>query len=234
MKSNPSIKWLILFAVCALSSLPLLVLINTSLKPTSAIELYHPFLLPSEVTTEAWRAAWSLACIGSDCRGLEPWIINSLVIAIPSLLLTIVIGLITGLALTFRIWTAKIVLGLLVLGLFIPPQVVLYPLIIALRTIGYFGSTTGLVLVHVVWGLPFTGLLFRGYFLSIPPEVFQLARLDGASFAVILFRLILPIVLPAIAAASILQFTFIWNDFLLGLTFGDSFKQPVTVALQAL
>jgi glucose/mannose transport system permease protein len=90
------------------------------------------------------------------------------------------------------------------------------------------------VLVHVVWGLPFTGLLFRGYFLSIPPEVFQLARLDGASFAVILFRLILPIVLPAIAAASILQFTFIWNDFLLGLTFGDSFKQPVTVALQAL
>jgi glucose/mannose transport system permease protein len=120
---------------------------------------------------------------------------------------------------------------MLLFGCFVPFQVVLLPMSVTLGKLGIANSTTGLVMVHVVYGLCFTTLFFRNYYVSIPDELVKAATIDGAGFFTIFWRIILPISGPIIVVSVIWQFTQIWNDFLFGASFSSGDSAPMTVAL---
>lgn len=117
------------------------------------------------------------------------------------------------------------------MGAFIPYQVMIYPIVILLREIGIYGSLAGLVLVHAIFGMPIMTLLFRNYFASVPEELFKAARVDGAGFWAIYFKIMLPMALPIFVVAIILQTTGIWNDFLFGVVYTRPDTYPMTVQL---
>lgn len=235
MRYQRVILYLLLTSAALAMLAPILIMVSTSLKPMDEIRDGSLFALPQAPTLAAWGKAWSGACIGGSCEGMSGQFANSFVIVLPSLFLSVGLGALTGYALSlWRVPYANLLFGALLLGLFIPPQVTLYPMIVLIRELGLFGSIPGLVLVHVIWGMAFVTLLFRNFFQSVPGELLKAARIDGAGFLAIFWHVMLPVSLPVFAVAMILQFTYIWNDFLLGLTFSSPESQPVTVALNNL
>ncbi len=235
MRYQRIILYLLLTSAALAMLAPLLIMVSTSLKPMDEIRDGSLFALPHAPTLAAWGKAWNGACIGGSCEGLSGQFANSFVIVLPSLFLSVGLGALTGYALSlWRVPYANFLFGAILVGLFIPPQVTLYPMIVLIRELGLFGSVPGLVLVHVIWGLAFVTLLFRNFFQSVPQDLLKAARIDGAGFLAIFWYVMLPLSLPVFAVAMILQFTYIWNDFLLGLTFSSPESQPVTVALNNL
>ena len=211
---------------------PLWIMIMTSFKTMDEIRFGHIFAWPSNFTAEPWLTAWSSACTGLACDGVKIGFWNSVRILIPSVIASISIGALTGYAMTFyRVRGAKVLFAILLLGAFIPYQVFLYPLVRMFSSIGLYDSLTGIVVVHVVFGLPLMTLLFRNYYGALPIELFNAARVDGAGFVNILRHVILPMSAPIIIVATILQVTGIWNDFILGLTFAGRDNRPMTVLL---
>ena len=153
-------------------------------------------------------------------------------ITVPSVLLSIAIASVNGYALAnWRFKGAETFFVILIFGAFIPSQVMLYPIVILLREIGLYGSLTGLIIVHSIFGMPILTLLFRNYFASLPEELFKAARVDGAGFWGIYFRIMLPMSLPIFVVAVILQVTGIWNDFLFGVIYTRPDTYPMTVQL---
>jgi len=212
--------------------LPLYVMLATSLKPMEEIRLGQLFALPLHVTIEPWRQAWSTACTGLECRGIQVGFWNSVKIAVPSTVASIFFGALNGYALSFwRVRWAGALFGVLMFGAFVPYQVMMYPLVRALASVDLFGTLTGIVLIHTVFGMPVMTLLFRNYYAGVPSELFKAARIDGGGFWRIFFQLMLPMSLPIIAVAVIMQLTNIWNDFLLGLVFAGRENLPMTVQL---
>ncbi|MBX2805681.1 MAG: carbohydrate ABC transporter permease [Hyphomicrobiales bacterium] len=212
--------------------LPAWIMLMTSLKPMEEIRLGNILMWPNAVTFEPWIRAWSEACTGLDCRGVSVGFWNSVRILIPSLILSIAAGAVTGYALSFwRVRGANVMFGLLLLGAFIPYQVFLYPLVRIFAVTGIYNSFACIVLVHVIFGLPIMTLLFRNYYASLPVELFKAARVDGGGFWSIFIRIILPMSTPILIVATILQVTGIWNDFLFGLTFAGRDNLPMTVQL---
>ena len=212
--------------------LPLYVMIVTSLKGMPEIRMGNVFGPPIEVTMQPWVKAWSEACTGINCDGLSRGFGNSVRILIPSVLLSIAIASINGYALSnWKFKGSEAFFTILIIGAFIPYQTMLYPIVILLREIGLMGSIGGLVLVHTVFGMPILTLLFRNYFASIPEELFKAARVDGAGFWQIYFRIMLPMALPIFVVAIILQVTGIWNDFLFGVIYTKPATYPMTVQL---
>jgi alpha-glucoside transport system permease protein len=114
--------------------------------------------------------------------------------------------------------------------LVVPLQMALVPMFRIYNNIGVFDRVTGIVLFHTAFGLPFAIFLLRNFFIGIPKELLEAARIDGASEVRIFLRLILPLGLPAIASLAIFQFLWTWNDLLVALTFGRE-TQPLTVAI---
>jgi len=185
-----------------------------------------------EITLEPWAKAWSSACTGLNCDGLSRGFWNSVRITVPSVVISIIIASVNGYALAnWRFKGAQIFFTILIFGAFVPYQVMLYPIVIMLRSIGLYGSLTGLVLVHSVFGMPILTLLFRNYFTSVPQELFKAARVDGAGFWGIYFKIMLPMSLPIFVVAMILQVTGIWNDFLFGVVYTTPDLYPMTVQL---
>lgn len=212
--------------------LPLYVMVVTSLKGMPEIRLGNIFSPPVGITFEPWVKAWSTACTGLNCDGLSRGFWNSVQILIPSTLLSIIIASINGYALAnWRFKGADIFFTILIVGAFIPYQVMIYPIVILLREMGLYGSLTGLVIVHTIFGMPILTLLFRNYFTSIPAELFKAARVDGAGFWRIYFLIMLPMSLPIFVVAMILQVTGIWNDFLFGVIYTRPENYPMTVQL---
>lgn len=212
--------------------LPLYVMIVTSLKGMPEIRMGNIFAPPVEITFEPWVKAWSQACTGLNCDGLSRGFWNSVRITVPSVILSILIASINGYALAnWRFKGADVFFTILIFGAFIPYQVMLYPLVIMLREIGLYGSLWGLVLVHTIFGMPILTLLFRNYFTSLPEEIFKAARVDGAGFWGIYFRIMVPMSLPIFVVAMILQVTGIWNDFLFGVVYTKPDTYPMTVQL---
>ena len=213
-------------------AMPLYVMIVTSLKGMPEIRLGNIFSPPMEVTFEPWVKAWSEACTGLTCNGLSTGFWNSVKITIPSVILSIGIASVNGYALAnWRFKGANIFFTILIFGAFIPYQVMLYPIVIMLREIGLYGSLGGLVVVHTIFGMPILTLLFRNYFSSLPEELFKAARVDGAKFWGIYFRIMVPMSLPIFTVAIILQVTGIWNDFLFGVVYTGPETYPMTVSL---
>lgn len=224
---------LILFAFYYL--LPLYVMLVNSLKPLDEIRGGGMLYLPSVWTIDPWRAAWSSAQIGVDPSGLKPYFWNSIAMVVPAVLLSTIFGSLNGYVLTK--WQFKghgIVFGLLLLSCFIPFQIVLIPMAKLLGVFGLAGTTSGLVLVHFVYGIGFTTLFFRNYYAAFPTEIVKAAQIDGAGFFRIFWRVLLPSSGPIIVVSVIWQFTNIWNDFLFGASFADFDSTPITVALNNL
>ena len=212
--------------------IPLYVMIVTSLKGMPEIRVGNIFSPPLEITFEPWVKAWATACTGLNCDGLSRGFWNSVRITVPSVLLSIAIASVNGYALAnWRFKGADIFFTILIVGAFIPYQVMIYPIVIILREIGLYGTLYGLIIVHSIFGMPILTLLFRNYFTSLPEELFKAARVDGAGFWAIYFRIMLPMALPIFVVAIILQVTGIWNDFLFGVVYTKPDTYPMTVQL---
>lgn len=212
--------------------MPLFVMVTTSFKSLEEIRAGDLISLPREVTLEAWRTAWSGACTGIQCEGVRPYFWNSVLIAIPAVLLSTLIGALNGYVVAqWQFRGANLFFALMLFGCFIPFQVVLLPMARMLGLMGLAGTIPGLIFVHVIYGLGFTTLFFRNYYVSIPSELTKAAKVDGAGFFRIFWSIFLPLSLPIIVVTVIWQFTQIWNDFLFGVSFSQAGTQPVTVAL---
>jgi glucose/mannose transport system permease protein len=219
--------------VCALFFLlPLYVMLVTSVKPMTEIRLGNLLALPLHVTLQPWRTAWQSACTGLDCNGIQVGFWNSVRIVVPSTILSIFIGAVNGYALSFwRPRGAGLLFAVLLMGAFIPVQVMVYPLVRVLASVKLFSSLPGIVIIHTIFGMPVMTLLFRNYYAAIPLELFKAARIDGGGFWRIFLQLMLPMSTPIIVVAVIMQVTGIWNDFILGLVFAGTKNLPMTVQL---
>ena len=224
---------LILFAIYYL--LPLYVMVVNSFKPLDEIRGGGMMNLPQDWTIAPWLSAWSTAQIGVDPSGLKPFFINSILMVVPAVLISTILGALNGYVLTK--WSFKgdsIIFGALLLACFIPFQIVLVPMARILGILGLAGTTPGLVLVHTIYGLGFTTLFFRNYYEAFPTELVRSAQIDGASFFQIFRRIMLPNSAPIFVVTVIWQFTNVWNDFLFGVSFADFDSIPITVALNNL
>ena len=215
--------------------LPLLIMVITSLKTMEDIRMGTLISLPREITFDAWGEAWSSACIGVTCQGIKGYFVNSIKMVIPAVVISTAFGAVNGYIFSkWRFKGSEVIFSMLLIGCFIPFQVILLPMARTLGILGIAQSINGLILVHVVYGLAFTTLFFRNFYVSIPDDLVRAARIDGAGFFRIFWRIILPVSVPIIVVTVIWQTTNIWNDFLFGVVFSGGDSQPVTVALNNL
>ncbi len=214
---------------------PLYVMITTSLKSLDEIRTSNLLALPHAPTIAAWGKAWDSACTGVDCGGLAPYFWNSLKMTIPAVLISTLIGSLNGYILAhWRFRGSEVLFAGLMVGCFIPFQVVILPMARLLGLFDLANTTVGLIFVHIVYGIAFTTLFFRNYYVTVPEELVKAARIDGAGFFMTYRKIIFPLSLPIFMVCFIWQFTQIWNDFLFGVVFGGSDAKPVTVALNNL
>jgi glucose/mannose transport system permease protein len=225
--------FLISAAACVL--LPLYVMFVTSFKSIDEIRVGNALALPHIFTVEPWRAAWGRACIGVTCLGIRGGLVNSLLIAIPSTVLALAFGALNGYALAFwRARWANLLFAILMIGAFVPLQVMIYPLVRITAMLHIFGTLSGIVFVHVIFSMPLMTLLFRNYYAALPVELFNAARIDGAGFLRTFAHVVLPMSPPILVVAAIMQVTGVWNDYLLGTVFAGRDHLPMTVQLNNL
>ena len=225
-----------LYAVLLVAALlflaPLYVMLATSFKGEAQIRAGNLLSWPTSFSLDAWRLAWSSACTGVDCRGLQPFFWNSASMAVPAVLLSTAWGAVNGYVLSlWKFRGSELLFGLLLFGVFMPFQVVLLPMSQVLGYLGLSSSVAGLVLVHCLAGMAGTTLFFRNYYTAIPRELVNAARMDGAGFWRIFWRIVLPMSTPILMVTLIWQFTNIWNDFLFGVAFSGADSKPITVGL---
>lgn len=224
--------YLALALLAAFYLTPVYVLVATSLKEFREVSLEAMWRPPTALTFDAFKRAWAGDPRGG-MRGLGPNFLNSIYLVVPSVLLSVFLGSVNGYVLAqwpFR--GSELLFALLLFGMFIPYQSVLIPLVRVLQALGLYGTLPGLILTHVVYGLPITTLLFRGYYASIPRALVESAQMDGAGILGIYRRVILPLSAPTTVVAVIWQFTQIWNEFLFGVVITNKpTVQPITVAL---
>ncbi|KFC68195.1 ABC-type sugar transport system, permease component [Devosia sp. LC5] len=231
----PVLLYLTLGVLAFIFIMPLAVMVLTSVRPLEEIRTAGIIGIPQHVTFDAWGTAWNEACIASVCEGLQPYFRNSLAIAVPATLLSTILGAVNGYALTkFRFRGADTLMVLIILGCFLPLQAVLIPAAQTLSSLGLANSVFGLILIYAVYGLPFTTLFFRNYYVAVPDEIVRAATMDGAGFWRIFTQIMLPISWPIFMVSVVFQFTGIWNEFLFGVSFSTGASQTVTVALNNL
>jgi glucose/mannose transport system permease protein len=227
--------WAALVFFALLFLLPMYVMLATSLKDMNEIRDGNLLALPQQPGFAAWAMAWSHACTGADCQGLQPYFWNSVLMVVPAVLLSTAAGAINGYVLSkWRFPGSEVIFAMMLFGVFMPLQVVLLPMSQVLGWLGLASSVWGLVLVHVVCGLASTTLFFRNYYVGLPDDLIRSAMLDGAGFWRILWHIVLPMSTPIVVVTLIWQFTQIWNDFLFGVVFSGSDSKPITVGLNNL
>ncbi|TMI72837.1 MAG: carbohydrate ABC transporter permease, partial [Bacillati bacterium ANGP1] len=179
--------------------------------------------------------AW-LGSATQGFRGLSNNFWNSVRLAVPATLLSAALGSMDGYVLSkWRFRGSDSLFALLLFGMFIPYQSILIPLVQVLSRIGLYGSIPGLIFVHVVYGIPITTLIFRNYYATVPAELVEAGKIDGAGILGIYRSIMFPISMLAFAVVMIWQFTSIWNDFLFGVIVTPRpAVQPITVALNNL
>jgi glucose/mannose transport system permease protein len=230
---------ILLYAILIIAAIyfliPLLVMITTSLKTMNDIRTGHLISWPREVTLDAWKEAWGSACIGVKCEGIKGYFWNSVRMVVPAVAISTIMGAANGYVFSkWRFKGSEMFFSSLLLGCFIPFQVILLPMASTLGRLGIAQSVTGLITVHVIYGLAFTTLFFRNFYVTIPDDLVKAAKIDGAGFFRIFWKIILPVSTPIFVVSIIWQTTQIWNDFLFGVAFSGGDSQPVTVALNNL
>jgi glucose/mannose transport system permease protein len=229
------VLWSVLLLFVLFFLLPLYVMVATSLKDMEQVRNGHLLSLPTAPSFDAWIKAWGSACTGIDCGGLKPFFMNSVAMVVPAVLVSTAIGALNGYVLSkWRFRGSETLFALLLFGVFMPMQVVLLPMSQVLGWLGLASSIWGLILVHVIAGLPSTTLFFRNYYVGVPDELVRAATIDGAGFWQIFWRIVLPLSTPILMVTLIWQFTNIWNDFLYGVVFSGADSKPITVGLNNL
>jgi glucose/mannose transport system permease protein len=236
---KPSFSRAFIYAVLILFALyfvfPIYVMLSTSFKDLDTLRATNLLTPPSHPTFAPWVRAWSEACTGVRCDGMEPFFMNSVKMVIPAVLLSSIIGAFNGYVLThWRFRGADGLFTMILVGCFIPFQAILLPMARLEGLLGLSNSTSGLVVVHVIYGIAFTTMFFRNFYVSVPAELVKAARIDGAGFFMIFTKILLPVSLPIFMVCLIWQFTQIWNDFLFGIVFSGVDSMPITVALNNL
>jgi glucose/mannose transport system permease protein len=225
---------LVLFALLFL--VPVYVLLVSSFKTFAEVQdMSRMWSLPMGLNVESFRAAWS-GIPEQGLRGLSRNLLNSVNLTIPATLFSSMLGSLNGYVLSkWRFRGANVIFPLMLFGMFIPYQSVLIPLTQTLSAIGLGGTLWGLVLVHVVYGIPITTLIFRNYYAGIPTDLVEAARIDGAGILGVYWRIMFPISMPGFVVVIIWQFTNIWNEFLFAVSVLQKPElQPITVALRNL
>ncbi|MCD6238463.1 MAG: carbohydrate ABC transporter permease [Thermotogae bacterium] len=233
------ISRIVLYAVLILLAIfyliPIYIMVVTAMKSFSEVSLKTMWNLPSKLSLESFRTAW-LGSTKGGFRGLSGSFLNSVLLVVPAATISAMLGSMNGYVLTkWKFRGSNILFPIILFGMFIPYQSILIPLVRALQKFHIYGSIPGLILVHIVYGIPITTLIFRNYYITVPTELVEASKIDGASFLGIYRWVIFPLSTPGFAVAMIWQFTSIWNDFLFGLIVTPNPKsQPITVALNNL
>lgn len=205
---------------------PLFVMLNTGFKSFDEVSLRTMWNLPAGLSFDNFRAAW---------EALRPNLWNSVKIVVPAATISSILGSINGFVLAkWKFKGANVVFPFLLFGMFIPYQAVLIPLVTFMSKIGLAGGTWGLVVVHVIYGIPITTLIFRNYYATIPETLIEAAKIDGAGIWSTYSRIMLPLAIPSFVVVYIWQFTSAWNDFLFAVVLTNTENWPVTVALNNL
>lgn len=245
--SGRSIAIIVFLAICAaFFCVPLYIIVTTSFKTMDQIRQGDIFSLPMPFTVDAWWSAWDNACSGIKCDGLKVGFWNSMAILFPSLALSLALSSVTGYALAlWNVRWAGTFLFILFMCAFVPFQIIMIPLIILtgrgvpidlfgvqfFAGLNVYGTIWGIAVVHAILSMPILTLIFRNYYKGIPTEIMSAALMDSGSFWRIFVEIILPMSGNIMIVVLILQITSIWNDFLLGLTFGGLGTQPMSVVL---
>jgi len=230
---------IVIYSLLALFSIvyvvPLLVVFFNAFRSNAEISAMGLISLPQSFNLGAWPQAWSDFCIGGQCDGVARYFWNSVGMVVPATIISTALGAINGYVLSkWRFPGSEIVFGCMLLGVFMPGQIALLPWAYLLGQVGLANSVYGLILVHCIQGLSFTTLFFRNYYVGIPDDLIKAARIDGAGFWRIFFRIMVPLSPPIIIVTVIWQFTGIWNEYLFGVVLNSGSNQPITAALVAL
>src|SRR5579859_1609718 len=227
--------YLVVTLVAAAWLAPLIVVALNSLRTNQEIAQTSMIGWPDQWAWRNYLDAWSGFCVAETCAGIRPYMLNSALVTIPATIISTLLGAVAGYAVSlWRFPGDRWIYGVVTLGLFLPQQMRLLPWTIVLRDVGLINTLTGLVMIHTIQGLSFTTLFCRNYYIAIPQELLRAARVDGAGFYRIFWRIVLPLSPPILIVTVIWQFTHIWNEFLYGVTFTTGQQQPVTAALIAL
>ena len=221
--------------IAAAYLVPLFVVVLNSLRTAEEIAQTSMIGWPKQWAWSNYVVAWGDFCIAQTCAGIRPYMLNSALVTVPATIISTLLGSIAGYAVSlWRFRGDRWIYGMVALGIFLPQQMRLLPWTIVLRDLGLTNTLTGLVMIHTIQGLSFTTLFCRNYYIAIPQELIRAARIDGAGFYRIFWRIVLPLSPPILIVTVIWQFTHIWNEFLYGVTFTTGQQQPVTAALIAL
>jgi glucose/mannose transport system permease protein len=216
------IRYAMLLALASFFLIPIYVLVVTAFKDPSQVSPSQMWNLPRSLSLESFREVWPVMKDGFR---------NSVMLAVPASIISSLLGAANGFVLSkWRFPGADLVFALMLFGMFIPYQAILIPLNRLMSDLNLH-NLTGLGFVHIVYGIPITTLIFRGYFSGISDELIDAAQVDGAGMLKTFAFVAMPIALPAFAVAMIWQFTSIWNDFLFGLVLTSRSDWPVTIAL---
>jgi glucose/mannose transport system permease protein len=207
--------------------MPAYMVIITSLKSPDQINMNTVWSLPNPWYWESFAEAW---------EAFAPNLVNSLSMVIPSTIISSLLGSLNGYVLSkWKFRGANILFPLMLFGMFIPYQSILIPLFQFLNRIGLYGDIPGLILVHVIYGIPITTLIFRNYYAEVPTEMLEAGKIDGAGFFGIYRHIMFPISMPGFVVVIIWQFTQAWNEFLFAVTLtSGTGNEPITVALSNL
>jgi glucose/mannose transport system permease protein len=235
MKWTRVIVYAALIVLALLFLVPLGVVVVNSLRSSREIAASSLIGWPSHLIFSNYAQAWNKFCMAEHCWGIEPYMLNSLTLTIPATIISTLLGALAGYSISlWRFRGDQFVFGVVTLGIFLPEQMKLIPWVVVLRDLSLMNTIAGLVLIHTVQGMSFTTLFCRNYYVGIPQDLLKAARIDGAGFFRIFWRIILPLSPPILIVTVIFQFTGIWNEFLYGVTFTSGGQQPVTAALIAL
>jgi glucose/mannose transport system permease protein len=228
------VVYVLLCIASAVYLMPIYVQLVTGLKSFREVSLATMWRLPSGINFSSFIKAWSGAYQG--IRGLSENFLNSVILVVPATLISAFLGSLNGYVLAkWKFRGSNVLFPLLLFGMFIPYQSILIPLVRVLQQIHLYGTRTGLIFVHIVYGIPITTLIFRNYYAAIPDELLEASKIDGAGILGIYTSILFPLSLPGFVVVMIWQFTSIWNDFLFAVTvIGDPHTQPITVALNNL
>jgi glucose/mannose transport system permease protein len=212
---------------------PVYLLVITSLKSFDQVSLSRMWELPTSISFDSFARAWNG---GEGVIGMRNSFVNSVLLVVPGTVISCLLGSLNGYVLSkWRFRGSNVLFTLILFGMFIPYQSILVPLVQVLSALRLYGTIPGLILTHVVYGIPITTLIFRNYYASVPTELVEAARIDGAGFFGIYRRVVLPLSAPGFVVVAIWQFTSLWNEFLFGLIITNNPEiRPVTVALQNL
>jgi glucose/mannose transport system permease protein len=218
--------YIILIVGTVIFLLPIFVVVNTSIKDPATITLATTWRLPDHIYWQSYAEA-------IDKFGPRIW--NSVTLVTNSTLLSAIIGSLNGYVLSkWRITGERILFPLILLGMFIPYQAILIPLFEFMRDVRLYGGIPGLVIIHTIYGLPITTLIFRNFYVDIPDEMLEAAAIDGAGFWSIYTQIVFPLSVSGFVVVIIWQFTQIWNEFLFAVTMTTGDSEPITVGLAQL